>query len=60
MNPVKSVLMAPDLPAGAEVVVGRAEPPDDDGSVVLGEHDGAVRLRRYRLAAGADGGASWR
>ena len=51
--------MAPDLPAGAEMVVDRGEPLDS-GSVVLGVHDGEFRSRRYRLAAGADGGASWR
>ena len=52
--------MAPDLPAGAAVVVGRGEPPAHHGSVMLVEHDGEFRLRRYRLAARADGGASWR
>ena len=44
--------MAPDLPAGAVVVVDPGEPPED-GCFVLVEHDGEVRLRRRRLAAGA-------
>ena len=44
--------MAPDLPAGAVVVVDPGEPPED-GCFVLVEHEGEVRLRRHRLAAGA-------
>ena len=46
--------MAPDLPAGAVVVVDPGEPPED-GCFVLVEHEGEVRLRRLRLAAPADG-----
>ncbi len=42
--------MAPDLPAGAVVVVDPGEPPED-GSLVVLEHDGEVRLRRLRLEA---------
>ena len=42
--------MAPDLPAGAVVVVDPGEPPED-GCFVLVEHEGEVVLRRLRLAA---------
>ena len=42
--------MAPDLPAGAVVVVDPGEPPED-GSLVVLEHEGEVRLRRLRLEA---------
>lgn len=48
--------MAPDLPAGAVVVVDPGEPPED-GSLVVLEHDGEVRLRRLRLEAPATGEA---
>ena len=44
--------MAPDLPAGAVVVVDPGEPPED-GSLVVLEHEGEVRLRRLRLEASA-------
>lgn len=46
--------MAPDLPAGAVVVVDPGEPPGD-GALVLLEHEGEVLLRRLRLAAPEDG-----
>ena len=45
--------MAPDLPAGAVVVVDPGEPPED-GALVLLEHEGEVLLRRLRLAAPED------
>lgn len=45
--------MAPDLPAGAVVVVDPGEPPGD-GCFVLVEHEGEVLLRRLRLAAPED------
>ena len=50
--------MAPDLPAGAVVIVDPGEPAED-GSLVLLEHDGEVVLRRLRLgpAGGTDAAA---
>ena len=45
--------MAPDLPAGAVVIVDPGEPPED-GCVVVLEHDGEVLLRRLRLAPRPD------
>ena len=44
--------MAPDLPAGAVVIVDPGEPPADGALVVL-EHEGEVLLRRLRLSAPA-------
>ena len=44
--------MAPDLPAGAVVIVDPGEPPGDGALVVL-EHEGEVLLRRLRLPASA-------
>ena len=46
--------MAPDLPAGAVVVVDPGEPPRD-GCLVVVEHDGEVVLRRLRLGPAGDG-----
>ena len=40
--------MAPDVPAGAVVIVDPGEPAEDGALVVL-EHGGAVLLRRLRL-----------
>ena len=51
--------LAPDLPAGAIVVVDPGEPARD-GSFVLLQLDGEVVLRRLRLAARAGDGATAR
>lgn len=44
--------MAPDVPAGAVVIVDPGEPAEDGALVVL-EHEGAVLLRRLRLGSPA-------
>ena len=46
--------MAPDLPAGAVVIVDPGEPPGDGCFVVL-EQGGEVQLRRLRLGPAGDG-----
>jgi len=47
--------MAPDVPAGAVVIVDPGDPAEDGALVVL-EHEGAVLLRRLRLRLGPAGG----
>ena len=47
--------MAPDVPAGAVVIVDPGEPAGD-GSLVVLEHEGEVLLRRLRIGP-AEGGA---
>ena len=49
--------MAPDVPAGAIVIVDPGEPPED-GRLVVVEHDGEVLLRRLRLEGARGAGAA--
>ena len=51
--------MAPDVPAGAVVIVDPGEPAEDGRLVVL-EHEGDVLLRRLRLGSAGEAGAGIR
>ena len=51
--------MAPDVPAGAVVIVDPGDPAEDGALVVL-EHEGALLLRRLRLGPAGGGDAAAR